>query len=327
MKKLSFTLTILAALWLGGCQQSDLRPDDQIKAEPSLAQVPQGVLNAIRSAYPAATELTASELDKGKVWEIRFRVGGVVHQAKVDVKGVILEAYAQDGASGRVASSLPAAAQEFLQKTYPGFVLVDVAEGQMNNQKAFKVFIRKEREEVTLVFDEKGAVLLEYRATAQPAQDAPRHYPVNQVEDLPEPIRNYLNQNGLTFGKGMVSIDKDDKRSYFLMAKKGEQLFELTFDGSGNLQKSTLINRPGAVTPGTDNPSNFVQKPLRTAEELPAVIVDHLNTTYSGWTYMKGYVNLVSNKPTDYLIVIKAGESLYYLKFTGEGKLEAVEKA
>lgn len=321
MKKIWIALTLLALVGLGACQNRDVQPSNgQTTISDKFAQVPEVVVKAVQRAYPTATDLVFSELDKGKVWDSRFSVDLVAHQAKVDAKGTILEEYALKTTVGKWGETLPAAAQEYIRKTHIGFDVIAVGEGQTNSQKSFKVLLRNGKEEITLIFDEKGGLLLEYKAAATPTTnpDQPKNYPIAKVEDLPAAVVQYLTDNGLTFGKGLVTLDKDGKKGYFMLATKGEVVYELTFDANGTLLKATSFTpQPG---PKTD------QKSFASAKDLPTLITDHLNATYKAWTFLKGYVMVEGGKPLKYLIVVQEGKDFYEVYFNGEGGFESARK-
>ncbi|WP_345241197.1 PepSY-like domain-containing protein [Nibrella saemangeumensis] len=453
MKKIFFLLTALLVIWVSACRRPEVQPDTPATVvDNDFANVPAVVVQAVRKAYPAATELSFSELDKGKVWDSRFVIDAKNHQARIDVKGTILEAYTVATADARTGITLPAAAQEYIQKTYPNYKIVVAGEGQHNNQKAYKVLVRGEKEEITLVFDEEGKVLLEFKAavSTRPAEDLPTNYPIVKPEDLPAPISQYLRENGLTFAKGMVIVDGEDKKFYHIAARKGEAIYELSFSGDGGLLRSNVYIPPVAIQSINDLPAaaaaylngytlergmaftdregkkmysvvvskdgkrydmsfdsegkllrsalippdpqvirsaaelpepikaylkdytfekgmlfydrdgkkyyeiaaskngkvaffvfdaegkvvrssesgpnpNVDQKAL-TAEGLPAPILAHLNATYKGWTFMKGYVVLAEGKAQSYLVVVQVEKDLLYLTFNGEGTFENVRK-
>jgi len=453
MNKLFFLLTALTLIWVSACRRPELQPDNLATVvDKEFANVPAVVVQAVRKAYPAATNLSFSELDKGKVWDSRFGAEARNYQARIDAKGTMLEVYAVSAFGERSGMALPAAAQEHIQAKYPGYRIVIAGEGQHNNQKAYKVLVRGEKEEVTLLFDEKGSLFMEFKAaiSSTPATDLPKHYPVAQPQDLPAPISQYLRENGLSFEKGMVIMEGENKKSYHVAAKKAEAWHELsfsadgklirayvhippvaiqsvnelpaaaaaylngytfergmkitnregkimymvtarkegkrdqmTFDSEGKLMQSSMIppepqmiksvdelpdpikdylkaysfekgmifydqeskkyyqiaaskngkmaffvfDADGKVIRSSESgPSPHVDQKALTVEALPAPIVEYLNATYKGWTFMKGHVVMAEGKPRSYMVVMQVEKDLYYLMFNGEGKFENVRK-
>ena len=323
MKSFSFIITLLVFLCLGACRQQEAQPTvaDEFPA------VPTAVVQALRTAYPSATELSFTEIDKGNIWESAFTVQTVNHQAKVNAKGTILEAYAVGSAAagdkGPTSVTLPADAKAYIAKTYPGYKLVAVGEGQHNNQKAYKVLLQNEKEAVTLIFDGNGVLYLEFKEAivAKPTTgvaDTPKTFPITKVDELPAAINQYLRDNGLTFAKGLASVDKADKKTWLIIATKGTAVHELLFDNAGKLLKASSVTVP--LLP------NLKEKAITASTELPAIITDYLTKNYPNWVFMKGVAAMNGDKPVSYIVVIKVGETLYYVYFNGEGKFETAKK-
>lgn len=392
MKHVLVSSFLFALLWLVGCRQKDVQPT----TGNEFAEVPTAVVQAVKQAYPTAANLTFTELDKGNVWESAFSVQKVNHEAKVDVKGTILEAYAL-AATGGVATpqsaTLPAAAKAYIEKNYATYKIIAIGEGQYNNQKAYKVALRSEKEEVTLIFDGNGALVLEFKTAvvAAPSSttktaEAPKTYPITKTDDLPAAAVQYLTANGLTLSKGLASIGKDNLKTYYVVAIKGTTIYELTFDNDGKLLKSSSMtpsttptnskvelksinDLPAAAIAylagytfqkGTSVTSNgqtvyivlatkdgkqyqitfdangkvvasvsvpkIEEKAITSDKDLPAAILNYLNTTYKSWVFMKAVAVVIDGKTASYTVVIKASETIYYVVFTGEGKFEAVKK-
>ncbi len=323
MKPFSILITLLVFLFLGACRQQEAQPTvaDEFPA------VPTAVVQALRTAYPSAKDLSFTEIDKGNIWESAFTVQAINHQAKLNAKGTILEAYAVGSAGagdkGPTSVTLPAAAKAYIDKTYPGYKLMAVGEGQYNNQKAYKVLLQNEKEAVTLVFDGNGVLYLEFKAAivSKPttgAADLPKTFPITNVAELPTAISKYLSDNGLTFGKGLASVDKADKKTWLIIATKEKVVHELLFDNDGKLLKSSSV----AVPP---LPS-LKEKAITAVTEIPAIITEYLTKNYPNWVFMKGIVVMNSDKPVSYLVVVKVDTTLYYLYFNAEGKFESVKK-
>lgn len=279
----------LSALWLYGCQQDEalIQPD-----EPSLSVpgVPTVVVQAVKSEYPSATELKFSAIDKDVVWESSFLYQSQTHEAKIDNKGQILEVYAVAG--GVV---LPTVIQDFITKNYAGYRTVAVSEGKIGTQKSYKVLLKNEKEEITLLFDETGKLLAEFKATPPPAGiTPPKTYPIQKVEELPAAAVQYLKDQGLTFGRGLVSVEKDNKKTFTITATKGTTIFTLVFDEAGKLLKSSSVTPPPAP--------QLITK----VSELPAAIV----TALQGYTFLKGTI-----------ITERDGKKLYYVSASKDGRI------
>ncbi|RYF77244.1 MAG: hypothetical protein EOO39_04365, partial [Cytophagaceae bacterium] len=171
MKRIAILLPILVLLFLGACRQQEALPT----STSEFPDVPTAVIQAVKNAYPTATNLSFIEIDKGNVWESDFSVQAVSHQAKVSVKGSILEVYALgkgDGVTSPQSVTLSAVAKAYIEKTYPTYKISAIGDGQYNNQKAYKVALRTDKEEVTLIFDANGVLIIEFKATITPTPEA-----------------------------------------------------------------------------------------------------------------------------------------------------------
>lgn len=302
MKKISLFI-LLTTVLLNACRQNDLAPTDA--GVNAYKDVPTVVVRAVQDAYPAAVNLSFSEIEKGKIWNADFTNATVAHQATVNQKGEILQAYVVGDAAK--AAGLPAVIDAYIQKNYAGYKLLAWGEGQQNGQKAYKVTLRKETEEVTLIFDANGTVLLTYKATAPTATTISdlKTYPITKAEELPAPIAAYLQSNGLTFGKGMAIADKAGKKTYVIVATKGTTLFELTFDTDGKLLRSNSYTPPPAPVA------------LKSVQELPAAAVSYLQS----YTFVNGIVYTDTNGQRTYTVNATKQGKQFVFAFDNEGKL------
>lgn len=285
MKKILLGIC-LSAMWLSACQKGDaiVQPDEQI------AGVPAVVVQAIKSEYPSATEIKFSTVEKETVWESSFQYQTQAHEAKIDNKGQILEVYSVAGGV-----TLPTAIQDYIAKNYAGYRIVVASEGKSGTQKSFKVLLKNEKEEITLLFDETGKLLAEFKATPPAAGiTPPKSYPIQKVEELPAVAAQYIKDQGLTFGRGIVVVEKDGKKTFTVTATKGTTIFTLVFDEAGKLLKSNSFIPPPAP--------QIVTK----ITELPAAIVAALQ----GYTFVKGTIT------TD-----RDGKKTYYIAATKEGRM------
>ncbi|WP_266365072.1 PepSY-like domain-containing protein [Tellurirhabdus rosea] len=321
MKKIGYTLALLAALGLSSCQK-EIQPVDGVPITDPNASVPTAVVRAVQEAYPSASGITFTELDKGKVWESRFKVAAVNHQAMVNEKGTILQAYAvREAATGMPTDTIAPAIVTYIRTHYPDYTVAASGAGQFNNQPSFKVLLRKETQEITLIFDAKGAVLFEHKGTAQTGPvEPPKTYPISQADELPASVSQYLKENGFTFARGLVTVGADNAKVYLLVVSKGSVFFELTIDASGKFPSIRYYTSPTAP------PSDLVQKSIGSDKELPAVVTAYLNENYKGWVFMKGYVNSVSDKPVEHMVVVQVGSVYWYVSFNGEGKFVSAQK-
>ncbi|TAE31100.1 MAG: hypothetical protein EAZ91_08975 [Cytophagales bacterium] len=305
MNKIYVLLMLLVVAALNACQRADLVPTDTSPSE--YKDVPTVVVQAVQNAYPAAVNLKFTEVDKGNIWSADFMNAALAHQATVSKKGEILEAYSVADAARAAAATLPAVIEAFIQKNYAGYKLIGWGEGQHNGQKAYKVALRKEREDVTLIFDANGVLLFTYKATVPVATTitAPRTIPISKVEELTSPIAAYLKTNGMTFGKGLAVVDKDGKKTYLIVATKGSTVFELTFDNDGKLLKSSSYTPPPAPVA------------LKSVSELPTAAITYM----AGYTFVSGTVITGTDGQKTYLVNAKKEGKQFTFAFDNAGKL------
>ncbi|MEZ0539227.1 PepSY-like domain-containing protein [Fibrella arboris] len=302
MKQVVLFTSLLALLSLDGCRQQEAQPTTEFP------DVPAVVVQAVRIAYPTATSLSFTEIDKGNVWESDFSVQSVSHQATVNAKGSILEVYALgkgDGLTSPQSVTLPAAAKAYIDKTYPGYKIVAIGDGQYNNQRAYKVAVRNEKEEVTLIFDASGALILAFNAPI-PTAPTPTTFPITKAEDLPTAASAYLRENGITFAKGVATVDKDGKKTYLVYGTKGTTTYELLFDNDGKVLRSS------ASTPTP--PATTVE--LKSINDLPAAAIAFL----AGYTFEKGSVTVKDGRRIFSVVVNKDGKR-YEMTFDADGKV------
>ncbi|MFN8357148.1 MAG: PepSY-like domain-containing protein [Spirosomataceae bacterium] len=312
MKKTSLLFLTFVLLWITSCKNTqDVTPDDPASID-DFSTVPSAVVEAIKTTYPEATNLTFSEIEKNKVWDSQFSLSAIPQEAKIDVKGNILEMYSVAATNSTSSTdggtvTLPAAAEAYITKTYAGYKIVASGQGEYNKVKAYKVTLRNDKEEVTIIFDEKGTVLIEFKATiSNPTNpETPKSYPLVKADDLTEAINKYLKDNGLAFAKGVVTIDKDNKKTYYIVATKGTTIYELTFDNDSKLTKSSSYTPPPAPTA------------IKAISELPAAAVTYL----AGYTLVSGTLVVDKNGKKTYTVVVTKDGKKYEVSFDGDGKV------
>lgn len=298
MKKVLLLSTLSLAIMLNGCKDESL--DVKTVDQASTDIVPAIVVQAVKNEYPSATDVKFSVVEKNKVWESQFSYQTQTHEAKIDSKGTILEVYAIAGTA-----TLPAAIEEYIAKNFAGYKVVTTSEGKNGTQKAYKVILKNEKEEVTLLFDENGKLIADFRATtpAVTPPEPPKNYPVLKADELPAAILQYLKDQGLTFAKGMVNIEKD-KKNYSVTATKGTTVYTLNFDENGKLTRSSSYTPP---------PAPVV---ITSLNDLPKIIVDAL----AGYKFEKGTITTEKDKKTYYIVVSKEGRT-YEFVFDNDGKI------
>lgn len=275
----------------------------------SSATVPPAVSNAVRKAYPEATDLGFEVIEANKLWESNFAVKAQRMLAVVNNTGQITETYNV----ARVGATLPETARKYISTNYPDASIVRIDE-QINDQKGvigYKVLIKtKENKEVVLLFDTTGSLTLLITKDGTPTtQTESKSYTIEQ-KDLPEAIKKILveKHGDYKFLKGAVTIE-NGKRTYYVVVSKEMTNYEYAFDENGTILKSSS----SGMTQG-----NPTQKEL-SANDIPNRTKEYLDKNYKGWEYMKGLIFYEKDKVTGYLVVIKSENKLYYVYFEGSG--------
>ncbi len=86
--------------------------------------VPKSVVNAVRQAYPEATDIVYTTLEADKFWQADFMLKIQKMSVTVNNAGQITDAYNL----ARVGAALPEAAQKFINLNYPGATIVSISE-------------------------------------------------------------------------------------------------------------------------------------------------------------------------------------------------------
>jgi hypothetical protein len=309
MKNIYILLLVMGWI-LSACDSvKDLQPQQGLNEA-----VPQATVNAIRQAFPEATKIKFSTIEKNKIWQSDFEVKVESMSAIVNNLGVITETYK---VTGEV--TLPENIKSYIATNYAGATIKKASQqiGKDGKVEGYKVSIRsKESKEITLVFDATGTLTLlvtDDRNTAFPAQNPPKLYFIEK-NDLPEAIKTYLNNKHSDYKciKAAVIVEGDTK-TYSVVISKDLTSFEYLFDEKGNVLKSGTfgVNAP---------PNRFEDKPL-TITDLPTGVKAYLDKEYKEWTYEKGISISQNGTLLGYNILITFDKRQYSLQFDVGGML------
>ncbi|MFN8348301.1 MAG: hypothetical protein U0X91_25085 [Spirosomataceae bacterium] len=272
--------------------------------------VPQNVSNAVRKAYPEATDLKFTELETNRIWLSEFVVNIQKMSAVVNNTGQITETYNV----ARVGATLPESAQKYINTNYPNATIISIDE-QINDQKkviGYKVLIKtKEGKEVVMLFDTTGSLMLLIAKDGTPTtkpESTTTTYAIEQ-KDLPEAIKKVLTEKHgeYKYIKGVV-MTENGKKTYHVVVGKEMVNYEYVFDENGTILKSGSSGMT----------SNKTQKEMG-AKDVPAKAKEYLDKTYKTWDYMKGLIFYENDKITGYLAVVKSEGKLYYVYFDATG--------
>ena len=300
MKKNSAVFFSLVCL-ISSCTMKDV----------STETVPETVSNAVRKAYPEATDLQFTELEANKIWVSEFVVKIQKMSAVVNNTGQITETYNV----ARVGAVLPESAQKFITTNYPDAKIISIDE-QINDQKkviGYKVRITtKEGKEVVMLFDTTGSLTLLIAKDGTPSTKPESNTYAIEQKDLPEAIKKVLTEKhgDYKFVKGVVMVE-NGKKTYHVVVSKEMVNYEYTFDETGAIIKSSSSGMTGTAQGKT-------QKEVGKGD-LPGKSKEYLDKTYKSWEYMKGLIFYENGKVTGYLSVVKVEDKLFYVYFDATG--------
>lgn len=307
MKKLLFILSIASMALLNACKE---------KIEPTVTSTTTTDKDAaarvsavIQKEFPSANNLSVSTIDDKKVYGCDFSHNGNSHEATVSATGQILSVYQT---SKDV--TLPDAIKAYLDATYKGYKLQKASQGKdANGKTSYKVTIEYNDQRITMIFDEKGAVVATFSEPKNNTSGDKNKIFAAKLTDLPANVQSQL--TGYEFIGAVVKINSDNsKKTYFVTAKKDGIFYELTFDNDGKLVKTDTIN-----------PKKIEDKPLK-ENDLPQVIKDYIKINYKDWKYEQGVVVSKNSVVDSYSIVISKEKKLTLLTFDKDGKfVNAVE--
>jgi PBP1b-binding outer membrane lipoprotein LpoB len=309
MKKLYILLLILSSI-LSACDSvNDLQPQQNLNEA-----VPQATVNAIRQAFPEATKIKFSTIERNKVWQSDFEVKVEPMSAVVNNLGVITETYK---VTGEVA--LPENIKSYISSNYAGATIKNASQ-QINKDgklEGYKVTIRSnEGKTITLVFDATGTLTLliaDDKNDNKPGLNPQKIYFIEK-NDLPEVIKTYLNSKHADYKciKAAVIVDGDTK-NYSIVISKDLTSYEYLFDEKGNVLKSNSF--------GVDAPTNRIEDKVLTISALPAGIKAYLDKEFKGWAYEKGISISQNGALLGYNILITYEKKQYSLQFDAKGTL------
>lgn len=308
MKNIYILLLLSIGWFFSSCDSvKDLQPQQNLNEA-----IPQAAVNAIRQAFPEATKIKFSTIEKNKVWQSDFEVKVEPMSAIVDNLGVITETYK---VTGEVA--LPENIKSYIATNYVGATIKNASQqlGKDGKIDGYKVTIKsKEGKEITLVFDAIGTLTLlitDDKNGNAPAQNPPKIYFVEKSA-LPEVIKAYLNNKHPDYACVKVAVIVDgDTKNYSVVVSKDLTLFEYLFDEKGNVLK---FNSFGANA----SPNKIEDKPL-SVTDLPAVVKSFLDREFKGWAYEKGISIFQNGTLLGYNLFITYDKKQFSLQFDANG--------
>lgn len=290
-------------LLLSSCQK-----DDVLTADSSdTVNTPLEVVNAVKKEYPLATKIQFSAISTNEIWESQFNVSADKLSVVLDKKGTILEA---NTATNEV--KLPIEVTTYLTNNFKDFKIITASETFKNKVLVgYKVYLKSTTQEATVIFDAKGAFVMEYKSNlAANNKPVTKNYPIDP-KALPDVVAKIL--AGREFLRGTVVVDKDNKKTYVISLKQGNTYWDIVLDETGKVIKESKI---------VIEPKKYSAKEVKKAD-LTKTITDYLDKNHKGWVLDKGVANLINNVVDTYVLTIKidATKEVWYLVFDKESKM------
>lgn len=307
LRKLYICL-FLVGIFLSGCDSvTNLQPRQNLNEV-----IPPAAVNAIRQAYPTASKIRFSTIEKDKVFQSDFELKVDKMSAVVNDLGVISEMYRQT-----TEVNLPDNVKSYIETNYSGATIIHVCQ-QLNKDDViigYKVGIKsKEGKNTLLIFDTTGTLTLlvtDDRNNNPVGMKPPKIYFINQSE-LPQVINEFLlaKHGTYSFIKAAAVI-VDNIKNYSVIISKDLITFDYLFDEKGNVLKSTSFGVNAAA-------DRIEIKPL-SINDLPASSKYYLDKEFKGWVFEKGISFVQNNTIQAYNILITYDKKQYSIQFDSKG--------
>jgi hypothetical protein len=307
MKKVYIYLFFVGWLFWGCDSVTDLQPQQNINVA-----IPQAAVNAVRHAYPEATKVRFSTIEKDKIFQSDFEIKVEKMSAIVNYLGVISEMYKQTGEI-----DLPEIIKKYIETNYSGATYGDICQ-QVNKDgqiEGYKVRIKgKDAKEITLIFDATGTLILSIaddRGMKPPGMKPQKIYFIDKSE-LPQAITDYLvSKHGEYKCIKIAVVVEADTKGYSVVISKDFTTYDYLFDEKGNVLKSSSF--------GVNAPSDRIEdKPLN-INDLSSKIKNYLDKEFKGWQFERGLSFSQNNVIQIYNILITYDKKQYSVQFDGEG--------
>jgi hypothetical protein len=303
MKKFLFILSIAFVGFLTSCSEkidTSVTPQNQAVDNATAARLSM----VVKTEFPTATNIVVVIIDDKKVYGCDFLVSGVSHECTVSGDGKVLSLYKT---SDNIV--LPDAIKTYLETTYKGYKLEKAFQGKDAAGKAsYKVLIEYNDQRITLVFDDKNAVVATFVEPKNNVGGDKNKVYASKLTDLPANIQSQL--TGYEFIGAIIKTNSDNsKKTYFVSAKKDGIFFEFTFDNDGKLTK----------TDSFDPSKKPVVKELKESD-LPQPIKDYLKINYKDWKFEQATILTKDGKADSYSIILSKDKKLALLLFDKDGR-------
>ncbi len=257
--------------------------------------VPSSVRKSIETSFVGATEINYGIIEKDKIYSSEFTKNEENYEAKVDIKGKILEVYSTNSSV-----VLPEVVANYVTKNFENHKIVATILGKYNDKEAYKILLKNEKEEVTIIISTTGELLSEFRAIRNEA----KYYPLKETELLPA-ITEYLKAKSIKFVGGVAHLNSANIKTYSISGKKENEIFTLSFDSNGGILKSSSYTIPKAPIL------------IKTKEELPTEIANSIKE----YTFVKGFVLEDKKGIKTYNLIVSKNNMIIEMLIDASGKI------
>lgn len=303
MKKLLFSLFV--CLTFAACDRVDtLKPDPN-------ENVPDAVVNAIKSDFKEASDLSVIILKKNELYEVNFISEKNNYEAIVSEKGNVKELRIQ----AKTFDILPNI-QSYLDTHFPDATINQIDEDLDPIDKTtligYWVYITTtDGKMFQLYFDVLGAFVSQVEIAN--TNDMSKY--VITANDLPAAIATYLDNNhsGYTFSDG-VAIVIDNITTYMISINYNGLVYYYEFNADATIIWSSSFDPNSGTNSGGGNTTfdNYID-----VSQVPTTISNYLDQNFVGWQFQKGFAESDNGTPIRYVVVTLIGNSTYYIEFDG----------
>lgn len=295
--------------------------------------LPESAQKFIATNYPDAKIVSIDEQINDQKKVIGYKVLITTKEGKevvmlFDTTGSLTVLIAKDGKPSTKPESntyaiepkdLPETIKKVLMEKHGEYKFVKGVVMVENGKKTYHVVVSKEMVIYEYTFDENGAILKS--SSSGMKGDIPNKVTQKELgkNDIPGKSKEYLDKTykGWEYLKGLIFYENDKVTGYLAVVKFEGKLYYVYFDGAGGYLKATTETT-------VETPKPAAQEKAIEAKDILGNSKEYLTKNYAGWVFAKGVAKLKENKIYQYLIVIKVGDSLYYVTFDGDGRfLEA----
>jgi hypothetical protein len=303
----NFWFLIVLSIYLMACDK--VKP---IEPNPT-NEVPEAVINAVKTAFNDASGLTVIILKQKELYEVDFVSQSRTFEAIITEQGEMNE-LRQNAKTLNVSQNI----QNYIDTHFFGAVITETIEELDPQDKTtvigFWVYITTtDAKSYQLNFDVVGAFVGQIELTGTPGDSTNSNMSKYSIleSDLNSMITNYLatNHNGYTFSEGWAVVI-DNVTSYFIIINVNSEVFYYEFSADGTvISVSSYVGGTNSGG-GAGSFDAFVD-----VTQVPVDISNYLDQNFAGWQFLKGGVESDNGTVLRYVLLIMIGNNNYYVEF------------